>query len=165
MAELIPPPGFPPKVNKISVQVHIFNFERKVNFLEMLNFLKLIQFLEAFGIVSPQHSAKVDPEIKHEGVFHRMSIEDVLRQFKVSSVEKGLDSKEAEALLILNGKNVLPASKSTLYNSIIRCFFNGFGPLVWFGCIFSFLLYQPFGGANPVRYFWRSVRFEHVLGV
>ena len=92
----------------------------------------------------------VEPEIKHDGVFHRMTIEEIQKLYNLSGVDKGLDSKDAEAKLLLNGPNVLPPSKSALYSSIIRSFFNGFGPILWFACVFSFILYQPLGGDNPV---------------
>ena len=97
-------------------------------------------------------SSKVEPEIKHEGIYHRMSIDDVLKLFNVAGVDKGLDSKVAEANLALQGPNLLPTSKSSFYNSVIRSFFNGFGPLLWFACIFSFILYEPLGGPSPVRF-------------
>ena len=107
---------------------------------------------------------QIEPEVKHDGVYHRMSIEDVLKLFKVPSLDKGLDSKLAQESLALSGPNMLPASKSTLYNSILRSFFNGFGPLVWFACVFSFILYEPLGGTTPVRLtFWCNILKEIVL--
>lgn len=81
-----------------------------------------------------------------------MAVDDLVKLFGLKGVDQGLDTLVAEQMLKTHGPNLIPTSKSALYSSIIRSFFKGFGPILWFACIFSFLLYQPLGGLNPVGF-------------
>ena len=79
-----------------------------------------------------------------ESTYHKMTIDELDREFETSCT-RGLTSSKAKELLIKNGPNRLKPPETHHIRKILGYLFKGFCWIFWIGALGCFLAYKPLG--------------------
>ena len=98
-----------------------------------------------------KHKAKEEDETTKKSdidfgdiTWHKLSIHDVLLQFS-SSLSQGLSSEQVAKNIKQYGPNQTSPPPSRWFRKTMKCFFGGFGLILFFDAILAYIAWKPLG--------------------